>query len=79
MKRNKKNTEMTDKSLLLEARDINDTAYSRSLTARCFYHNVKNGWYKDALSDAARLNLHQTHPELYAELQTRANHQSTKS
>lgn len=71
--------EMTDKSLLLEARAIHNAAYSAYLRKHNFYLHVKHGYYPEALHLATRLNLHQTHPELYAELQTRTAHQSTES
>ena len=71
--------EMTDKSLLLIARAIHDEAYSSYLSKHNFYLHVKHGYYPEALHLATRLNLHQTHPELYAELQTRTAHQSTES
>ena len=71
---------MTDKSLLLEARAIHDAAYSAYLSKHNFYLHVKHSYYPEALHIATRLNLQETHPELYAELQTRAaDQQSTKS
>ena len=70
---------MTDKYLLLIARAIHDEAYSSYLRKHNFYLHVKHGYYPKALHLADRLNLHQTHPELYAALQTRAAHQSTNS
>ena len=70
---------MTDKTLLLEARSIHNEAYSAYLSKHNFYLHVKHGYYPEALHLATRLNLHQTHPELYAELQTRTAQQSTNS
>ena len=70
---------MTDKSLLLEARAIHNEAYSAYLIKHNFYLHVKHGYYHEALHLATRLNLQETHPELYAALQTRAAHQSTNS
>lgn len=63
---------MTDKSLLLQARAIHDAAYSAYLSKHNFYLHVKHGYYPEALHLAIRLNLHQTHPELYAELKAKA-------
>lgn len=70
---------MTDKELLLTARDIHDAAHLRYLTAQQLYWDMKYGWYDTALECANRLKLHQTHPELYAEIQTRTSQKSTES
>ena len=68
---------MTDKELITFARVFLDEAYSRYLTACNLYHSVKLGWHGDALEIARSHKLDQTHPELYAAIQTRASQTST--
>jgi hypothetical protein len=66
---------MTEKQILLEARAIENEAYFLYLLANTFYHNIKNGFYGEALKKATRLKLNQTHPELYAALKAKAEHE----